>query len=265
MLSVAVGYALRWLGLTDAAQRFQSYLARGAWAWLPLWGAALALLLRIPRAPERRARATLPLLALALALLPLVLRPAVPILEPTPSPSHPSSASGKAMAFRRWAYASAQSVANILPYTHDADPVVREQAALALGINIIVSDIEHAGPDRASHFASSPLRDSLRIRLTDALGDPIEGVRAEASRALWKAPVTFGPSAFVAETLAAVLERRRYSGGADRASWLALDALEARYDAGLAQAAALVAHSAPDSALRRAALTTIAKAAPPQR
>jgi hypothetical protein len=265
MLSVAAGYALRWLGQADAAFGLQSFLARGAWLWLPLWGAALALLLRIPPTPERRGRATLTLLALALALIPLVVRPAVPILEPAPSPSHPSSASGKAMAFRRWAYASAQSVANILPYTHDADPVVREQAALALGINIIVSDIEHAGPDRVAHFASSPLRDSLRIRLTDALGDPIEGVRAEAARALWKSPVTFGPSPFAAETLAAMLERRLNSGGADRASWLALDALEARYDAGLARAAALLAHSAPDSALRRAALTTVVKAEPPRR
>jgi hypothetical protein len=259
MASVAAGYGLRWAGLDEAAFSFQAFLSRGGWLWLPLWGAALALVLRLPRTAAMRDRMWLAIVALLLTLAPLVLRPVVPIVEPIPSPSHPASANGKAMAFRRWAYASAQSVANILPYTQDADPVVREQAVLALGINVIVSDIENAGPDRPSHFASSPLRDSLRVRLVAALSDPVAGVRAEAARALWKSPITFGPSPFAAETLAAMLLRRPFAAPPDRIAWLALDALAARYDERLARQAERLSYFAVDPSLSTAAHAALKK------
>src|SRR5258708_7387057 len=60
-----------------------------------------------------------------------------------------------------------------------------------------------------ARFATLPLRDSLRLGLCELLVDPAPSVRAEAARALWKAPRAFGPVPAAAESLAAVLDRAR--------------------------------------------------------
>src|SRR5262249_33047310 len=111
---------------------------------------------------------------------------------------------------------------------------------------------------------SHPLRDSLRARLRDAMShDPVEAVRAEAARALWKAPVTFGPQPAAAETLSAVLERSLRPGAVERLSWLALDAAAGTPDRGLRAAAARFAQSTTDSDLARAARQAAHQAAHP--
>ena len=260
MAAAAAGYALRALHAGPAAAALQGFLSRGGWLWLPLWGAALALLLALTRPAPAAVRVRIALLAGFLALLPLALRPVVPIAIPEPSPARPSSASGKAMAIRRWAYGSPEKVATLLDYARDPDPVVREIAVQALGINRIVSDVENAGPDRPSRYATSRLRERLRDGLIAALGDPIEPVRAEAARALWKAPRTFGDQVAAAETLRAALDRAPAAGPLARSAWLALDALAKRGEPELARSARRFAAVTSDSTARRLALDALLRA-----
>ncbi|MBI1798113.1 MAG: hypothetical protein HYR73_00320 [Candidatus Eisenbacteria bacterium] len=259
--TVAAGYALRGLGARSAATALQQFLGRGGWLWIPLWGAAASVLLTLTRVRSLRDRFLALTLGVALALVPVLLRPVVPLTEPPPSASHPSSPSEKAMAIRRWAYRSPAAVANLLAYASDPDPIVREMAVQALGINLIVSDVEHAGPERAARFGGSPLRDSLRSRLAVALVDSVEAIRAEAARALWKAPRTFGQQPAAAETLTAVVTRRAISGVADRPVRLAIDALAARPDSALAEALARYARVTTEPGTRRAALAALEAAA----
>ena len=103
-----------------------------------------------------------------------------------------------------------------LIYEDEPDPIVRQQAALALGVNLIVTGIERATPEHPSPYVGLPLRDSLRVRLLAALVDPVEDVRAEAARALWKAPRTFGTQPAAAET---VIEARAALCAAPLSRW----------------------------------------------
>jgi hypothetical protein len=164
-----------------------------------------------------------------------------------------SGIAAKSTAIRRGAYSSLAGVRGILALGADPSALIREQAALALGVNLVVSDIEHAGPEHASRYASLALRDSLRDGLMVLLRDSVEAVRAEAARALWKAPRTFGTVPAAAETLAAVLDRAGRPGVPERLAWLALDAAAGAAHPGLRGAAARFAASTPDSALGRAA------------
>src|SRR4029077_5495221 len=100
----------------------------------------------------------------------------------------PRTAEARMRAVLRWSYRTPATVLRIVAMSRDPDAKVREQATLALGVNLIVTDIERATPDRPARYAPSPVRDSLRVRLAEALHDPVEVVRAEAARALWKAP-----------------------------------------------------------------------------
>ncbi|HKQ56669.1 MAG TPA: hypothetical protein VJY35_02265, partial [Candidatus Eisenbacteria bacterium] len=138
-------------------------------------------------------------------------------------------------------------------YTRDPDPVVREQAVLALGVNLVVAGIEGETPEHPSPFAALPLRDSIAARLDAALHDSSEAVRAEAARALWKAPHTFGTRPAAAETLAAVLDRARAALTVERLAWLALDAAAGAPYPALKAAAARFAAVTSDSDLARAA------------
>jgi HEAT repeat protein len=168
-------------------------------------------------------------IALALASIPFFYRPVVPVTMPGSKTAKLASGPEARLAILRAAYRGPDDIASILSYVNDPDPTTRSIAVQALGINRIVSDVEHAGPGRPSHYAASPVRARLRAALEDALHDPDEDVRAEAARALWRAPVTFGDHAAAAETLAAVLDRRRSAGDAsDRAAWCAFNAAETR-------------------------------------
>ncbi len=247
---VAAGYLLRAAGAAAPAEALRGFLAAGGWVRIPLWGAALGALAASRWARGRNARIGTLLLSLALAALSLVLHPEVQEWRPV---ERPRSARAKASAIRRWAYRSPATVANIFPYSRDPDPVVREQAVLALGINLIVSSLEHASATRPARFLDHPLRDSLRIRLLAALEDPAEGVRAEAARALVRAPRSFGPQPAAAETLAAVLGRALRPQAVERLAWLALDAAAGSSDSALKAAAARFAAATPDTALARAA------------
>jgi hypothetical protein len=118
-------------------------------------------------------------------------------------------------------------------------------------VNLIVQDIQGSAVTRPSRFAAHPLRDSLRTRLVECLEDPVESVRAEAARGLWKAPVAFGAVPAAAETLAAMLDRAADPSRPERLVWLALDAAAGAPNASLQAAAARFAASTDDEELRR--------------
>jgi hypothetical protein len=124
---------------------------------------------------------------------------------------------------------------------------------LALGVNLVVAGIEHATPERPVPDRFLPVRDSIRVRLIGGLTDPVEAVRAEAARALWKAPLAFGRVPAAADTLAAVLDRALRPDAVERLAWLALDAAAGAPDPGLKAAAARFGAATPDSDLARAA------------
>lgn len=248
---VAAGYLLLAIGRPRAASALREWLAAGAWFWIPLWGAALGALRAAPWAGTGRQRLGTIALALILAITPLVVRPRVFDQERA---EHPRTLQAKARSILKWSYRSPAGVARIVELSRDPDPRVREQAVLALGINLVVSDIEHATRERPSRFGGLPLRDTLRIRLLEALRDSSEAVRAEAARALWKAPRTFGRLDAAAETLAAVLGRASRPSAVERFTWLALDAAAGAPDPRLKAAAARFAQATTDGELRRVAL-----------
>ena len=188
-----------------------------------------------------------------LAIAALVLLVAIPKPPPRPPATAPQSPGSKARAIRKWSFESADAVARLLPLSRDPDPAVRELAVLALGVNLVVADLGRATPQEPSRYAASPLRDSLRTRLLEALRDSVEGVRAEAARALWKAPAAFGVHPEAAETLAAVLDRAQRPDVPERLAWLALDAAAGAPHPTLKRAAARFAAGTSDTALARAA------------
>jgi len=246
-LLLAVGRAF---GRPDAATGYREFLAAGAWVWFPLWGAALGSLKAAVGAGSPAAKLGLLGLALGLAVLPLLWRPQVEEREERA----PATPQAKARAVLRWSYRSADNVLKIVAISRDPDPRVREQAVLALGRNRVVSDIEGATALRPATLLGSPVRDSLRMALIAALGDPVPVVRAEAARGLWNAPRTFGPQPAAAETLAGVLARAADAGSVERLAWLALDAAAGPPDSSLKRAAGHFAQVTADTALRRRAL-----------
>jgi hypothetical protein len=239
------------LGRPDAAAGYRDFLVAGAWAWFPLWGAALGALRTARLATTARSRLLWLVVSLGLALLPLAWRPAITLDRDERAPA---TAQAKTRAVLRWSYKTPENVLRIVAISRDPDPRVREQAVLALGRNRIVTDIEHSTELRPATLLDSPVRDSLRTRLIEVLRDPVEVVRAEAARALWNAPRTFGPQPAAAETLAAVLDRAAAGPGPERLAWLALDAAAGVPDSALKRAAAAFAAATPDTALRRRAL-----------
>jgi len=187
-------------------------------------------------------------------LAPLAWHPFVP---EGVAPPPPATNEGKLRLIRRSSYRSPAELVPILALSRDPDPDVRAHATLALGVNLIVTDIEHDRPAFPSRYAAHPFRDSLRVQLTRALADPVERVRIEAARALWKAPRTFGPQPAAAETIAAVLGRCASREDAGREAWLALDAAAGPPDSLLRAAAERFAALTPDTALARAARTAL--------
>lgn len=258
--TVVTGFALVLVGMLTGDRRwataFREFLVAGGWAWIPLWTAALAALGAQRAAPTSGARAGTLALAFSLAALPLVFRPAYVEIERQESPETPDA---KRRAILKWSYRTPETVASIVALSRDPDPRVREQAVLALGVNRVVSDIEHASDQRPAKYLAHPVRDSLRIRLLEALHDPAEEVRVEAARALWKSPLTFGTQPAAAETLAHVLGRALRPGAIERLSWLALDAAAGASHAELRAATARFAAATPDTTLRRAAEVALAR------
>jgi len=220
---------------------------------VPLWGAAIGLGFGAwsARGVGRGARL---LLAAGLAALPLIWKPAVGVPAESAMPRTPAA---KTLALRRWAFHDPASVARLVALSRDPDPTLREQAMLSLGVNLVVADLQGASPRTPSPFERAPLRDSLRLRLVEGLRDPVEAVRAEAARALWKAPRAFGAQPAAAETLVAVLDREPRPPSPGRLAWLALDAAAGVPDPALREAAARFAARVPDAgwaaAARRAA------------
>jgi hypothetical protein len=99
--------------------------------------------------------------------------------------------------------------------------------------------------------------------LLEALArDSVESIRAEAARALWKAPRAFGVQPAAAETLAAVLDRAGQEGSLERLTWLALDAAAGPPNASLKAAARRLAARTPDVELSRQAAAAADSAGP---
>jgi hypothetical protein len=254
-LSAAVaGFLLAAIGRIQGSARathvFREFLNAGGWLWIALWGAALAALVALPWASRTAQRVATVGIALALAALPLIFRPRVLEIERT---EHPRTAREKARAVLRWSFRSPASVERIVSMSRDPDPGVREQAALALGVNLVVADIE-SSPLRPSRFAGLAVRDSIGDRLRDLLrNDPDPAVGAQSARALWKAPIAFGRVDAAAETLAAFLDRARDPRSLERLTWLALDAAAGAPHPALRAAAARFAATTSDRELARAA------------
>jgi hypothetical protein len=254
LIAVALATALG--SMSIPASTITRILARAltptGWIGLPLLGAGLGALAAIGWAGSARRTAWTLVLALALGTLGATLVARATTLPPRDR-IPPRSARGKARAILRAAFRSPAALSDILSYTRDPDPTVREQAVLALGVNLVVAGIERAPRGHVSRYQQLPLRDSLRAHLMAALADADEGVRAEAARALWKAPRTFGAQAAAAETLAAVLERALRPGAVERLAWLALDGAAGAPYPRLKAEAARFAAATPDSELARAA------------
>lgn len=249
ILAVAALNATAW----DWAAPVVATLRGGGWVAVVLLGAAigLAIAFRTETTPRGRTEAAVAAVA-AIALATLI---AVRVqLPPAPAESRPQTARAKARAFLKWSYRSPAEVARLLPYAVDPDPVVREQAVLAMGLNTLVTDVERSTPLRPPRFGEHPILDSLRSRLRFTMReDPAAPVRAEAARALWNAPRAFGAQPAAAETLAALLDRAALAGDTDRTAWLAVDAAAGPPDPRLKAAAARFAAATPDSLLARAA------------
>jgi hypothetical protein len=246
---VAVGFAfdqIARLGGSPVYSRwFRAFLAEGGWLWVPLWGAALGGFRAAAWATTTRRCAATLAAAAVLGALPFALRPAI-----GPAAAAPTTPRAKSRAILKWSYRSPATVAQILELSHDPNDRVREQAILALGVNLIVTDIENASPNRPARFLEHPLRVRLRDRLLEAMRmDSVEAVRTEAARALWKSPLTFGTQPAAAETLAAVLDRALRPDAYERLTWLALDAAAGAPDERLKQAAARFAAATPDTEL----------------
>lgn len=228
-------------------------LGPSGWIGLPLLGAGLGALTSLAWARTVASALAVLVLGIGLGLLGAALVIRTPSALPATGGGVARGLRGKTQAIRRAAYRSPVAITAILPYAADDDPVVREQTMLALGVNLVVSGFEHASAQRPLPPAFLPVRDSLRVRLLAGLADPVEAVRAEAARALWKAPRAFGPVPKAADTLAAILDRANRPEAVERLAWLALDAAAGAPDAGLKAAAARFATATRDSELARAA------------
>jgi len=243
------------------AALFARALAPTGWIGLPMLGAGLGALTTLAWAPSHASGLRRFTLAVVLMVIGVVLVGRPPVF-PDARRAAPRGSRARMDAIRRSAFRSPTTVASMLPYAADPDPIVRQQAALALGVNLIVTGIEKATPEHPSPYVGLPLRDSLRVRLLAALVDPVEDVRAEAARALWKAPRTFGTQPAAAETLAAVLDRALRPAAVERLTWLALDGAAGAPYPGLQAAAARFAAATPDSDLARAARQAAKDVAP---
>lgn len=251
-----LGPIAQWTRSPGISGTFRDYLAAGGWLWIPMWSAAAGALTRLREAPDRRARLLVAVVALGLGLLPAVFRP---VVGPEPGARDPVGRAARTRAIRKWAYGNPASVERLLTMRHEADPVLREQVVLALGVNLIVSDVERTSVSRPARDADPTLRARLGAALREALGDSVESIRAEAARGLWRSPVAFGPAPTAAETLAAVLERASRPDGNERLAWLALDASATRRDTTLRGVVARVAAANPGTALERAARAVLAR------
>ncbi len=233
---------------TTAALR--AFLVSGGWLWVPCWGGAVGALAAVRRAPRRPGRMIAFTTAVLLGCVPLVARP---VVGERPERA-PRTRMEKVRAIRRASYGAPAQVASLIPLSHDADADVREQCALALGRNTIVTDIEHPAVTRPSRYGGSPVRAALRTRLIELVrADSVVAVRAEAARALWNAPRAFGAVPEAAETLAAILDRAPRTAAPERLAWLALDAAAGRTYPALTSAVVRFAAATPDTALAAAA------------
>lgn len=247
VLGFAVDFAGALAGSAAAGLAYRRVLAAGGWTWLPLYGAAAGLWFTARSAPPATPRLAMRATAILLALLPLVWHPFVP---GDPQHALPATPAAKIRAIPRYSYRSLEDVARIVALSRDPDAAVRAHAVQALGVNLVVTDIEHDRPGFPSRYHADPMRDRLRTRLLETLtGDSVEAVRAEAAHALWKAPRTFGAQPTAAESLAAILVRTAGAASPGRPAWLAIDAFTAWPDSTLRAATVRFATVSADTAL----------------
>lgn len=265
LLAAAVAMATAALsglpGAAATADAWRGFLFAGGWLRLPLAGAAAGLLRGAFATSGATARAAVLIAAAAVAALAVTARVEVPLEGARPVPR---STRARTRAILKWSYESPAGVGRVLGLSRDPNPQVREQAVLALGVNVIVTDIERATTIRPSRFGGHPLRDSLRVRLLEVMrDDPLESVRAEAARGLWKASLAFGSQPPAAETLAAMLDRAAWPGGFERLAWMALDAAAGPADSTLLAAVSRFAGATADTGLARVARQVAARAGRP--
>ena len=238
------------IGRPEAATWLPRFMRDGHWLALPLGAAAVAVATRWADARSPASRVGVVAVALLLALAGTFA-----VVRPNPEDARPlRTTRDKTRAALRWSYRSPATVMQVVPLARDPDPIVREQAVLALSRNLVVDDIQRAAERRPARYsAARPVVDSLRQALSFAAHDPVEIVRVVAARGLWNAPRVFGAQPAAAETLAAVLDRSQAPGALERLSWIALDAAAGPADPELKAAAGRFARATADSALRAAA------------
>ncbi len=262
LLAAAAGFALSLLGAPlgqpEAAPRFRGYLGAGGWIAFPFWGAALGALFTARDAGTARQRALALALGVALLGVPILYRPPVPVQPPG---RLPATREAKERAIRRWSFSSREDVRRIVTLSRDPDPWVREEAVMALGVNLVVSGAERGTSPASPSPARDPVLEELRGRLLEALeSDPGADVRAEAAHALWRSPAAFGRVPEAAETLAKALDDDQVR--TRRSLMLALDAAAGSPDSALKAAAARLAERTGDAGLRQAALRAAARERP---
>jgi hypothetical protein len=229
---------------------FRAFLLAGGWLKLPLACAALGALRSVFTARSPRIRLLAAVTSVVLAALGLAL-----VVVPLPSVERtPGTPLAKSRAMLRWSYESPAAVLRIVRMSHDRDPRVREMAMLAMGDNVVVTRLEKPPRDPPAGRDERAVGDSLAARLVEVMAsDSVEGVRAEAARALWRSPRAFGERSAAAETLAAMLDRAGRPGALERSSWLALDAAAGHRHPTLEAAVARFAATTPDTELARVA------------
>ncbi|HEV2105213.1 MAG TPA: hypothetical protein VGU27_05735, partial [Candidatus Eisenbacteria bacterium] len=158
--------------LAPDEQALLRFVFGGGWFAFPVAGAGVgAAVAAAFSAGAARARAVVA--AAGLLALPFALRPAIRTFEDA---RPPRGERATVLALTRWTFRSPRTLARVLPYAAARDPVVREQAMLALGENLVVDDFEHATAGRPPRDPAPRLRARMRDTLLAALArDPAEG------------------------------------------------------------------------------------------
>ena len=131
------------------SEAYRAWLAGGGWLKVPMWGAGIATLLAIRHAVNWPQRLLTGWFVFEFCVMPFMVH-----TQPAPrGEALPQTGRAKTRAILKWSYRSPETVARIVALSRDQDPVVREQAVIALGQNVIVADIEHSAITRPSRFA----------------------------------------------------------------------------------------------------------------
>ena len=238
-------------GIAEPVVSFQ--IAIGMVFRIPIAAAGLALLRGVPWAHSTGAR----LAVVTAGVATLVLAARIPIAPPpAAATTFPATARAKSRAILKWSYRTPATVAHesACRLSVSRIPVSSKRNGTLKVLAYAPSTASATSSGGASASARLPVRDSLGMRLREALGgDSVEGrARRGGARAVESA-ANFGVSEAAAETLAAILDRAGRPDAVERMAWLALDAAAGAPNVTLKAAAARFAATTSDTDLAQAA------------